>query len=212
MHSSVSNYAGKLNLKRFMKRNKTNVILWISFAIFILFAFHFFSDGDFSFLLTLGSMVCCFGFILVLFKVVSTQSVMGLSLKSMQCYAIVFLTRTIAITKTQGYLPFDRSGDWLYQTIECLTFIVILIVIYFIMYQFKYTHNYHHDTFGVSLLNTKYASLLLIVPCVILGLCCHPSLGHNFFYDSCWAISQYLESVAIYPQLIMFQKNRLFCV
>ena len=71
MHSSVSNYAGKLynqffsddilfmtngsllrrNLKRFMKRNKTNVILWISFAIFILFAFHFFSDGDFSFLL-----------------------------------------------------------------------------------------------------------------------------------------------------------------
>ena len=42
----------------------------------------------------------------------------------------------------------SSSGDWLYQTIECLTFIVILIVIYFIMYQFKYTHNYHHVCFS----------------------------------------------------------------
>ncbi|KAK8803568.1 hypothetical protein WA158_001262 [Blastocystis sp. Blastoise] len=208
MISSVSDYAGRLNLKRFVKKNRANVLLWTSFIVFIMFAFHFFSDGDFSFLLTLGSMVCCFGFILILIKVITSQSVMGLSLKSLQCYAVVFLTRTIAITRSEGYLPFDRSGDWLYQTIECLTLLVILVVIYCIMVQFRYTHNAHQDTFGNNYVSQKLGALLLIVPCLILGFLFHPALAHSYFLDSCWSVSQLLESVAIIPQLTMFTKNR----
>eukprot|EP01138_Halocafeteria_seosinensis_P012279 gb/GECG01012548.1/.p1 GENE.gb/GECG01012548.1/~~gb/GECG01012548.1/.p1 ORF type:complete len:142 (+),score=13.75 gb/GECG01012548.1/:1-426(+) len=35
----------------------------------------------------------------------------------------------------------------------------------------------------------------------------HPSLNSNFFTDTAWAFSLYLEAVAIIPQLYLFQKK-----
>ena len=37
--------------KKYLKANRSNVLLWSSLVVFILFVYHFFSDGDFSFLL-----------------------------------------------------------------------------------------------------------------------------------------------------------------
>ena len=39
------------NYKKYLKANRSNVLLWCSLLVFILFVYHFFSDGDFSFLL-----------------------------------------------------------------------------------------------------------------------------------------------------------------
>jgi len=42
-------------------------------------------------------------------------------------------------------------------------------------------------------------------PCLLLGLLLHPNLNQNFLTDSAWTFALYLESVAILPQLLMFQ-------
>lgn len=39
------------NYKKYLKANRSNVLLWCSLLVLILFVYHFFSDGDFSFLL-----------------------------------------------------------------------------------------------------------------------------------------------------------------
>ena len=73
----------------------------------------------------------------------------------------------------------------------------------------KYTHNSHHDTFGQgSFLPKQVTSLYLIIPAVILALIVRPHRSGTYC-DLLWAISMYLEGVAIYPQLYMFQKNRV---
>ena len=36
---------------------------------------------------------------------------------------------------------------------------------------------------------------------------CYRSLNHDFLSDVAWTISMYLESVAMVPQLYMFQKQ-----
>ena len=56
-------------------------------------------------------------FCMLLYKVWSQQSVAGVSLKSLQCYAVVFLFHFLSVVRHQGYLPFDSSGDWVYQLI-----------------------------------------------------------------------------------------------
>jgi hypothetical protein len=33
------------------------------------------------------------------------------------------------------------------------------------------------------------------------------SLNHEFFSDTCWTLSMYLEAVAMIPQLYMFQRQ-----
>ena len=53
-------------------------------------------------------MVSAFSFCLVLFRAITAKSVSGVSLKSLQCYACVFLARTIAVCNSTSYLPFDK--------------------------------------------------------------------------------------------------------
>ena len=103
----------------------------------------------------------------------------------------------------------SRSGDWFYQVVELTSLLAVLINIYLIMGPLKYTHNSHHDTFGQGhFLPKQYTSLFLIVPAIVLALIVRPHRSGTYC-DLLWAIAMYLEGVAIYPQLHMFQKNRV---
>ncbi|KAK8795996.1 hypothetical protein WA171_003960 [Blastocystis sp. BT1] len=196
------------DFKKYLKANRSNMLLWIVMFLVIMITYHFFSDGDFSFLLTLASMTSAFGFILVLIKCYFSKSVAGISIKSMQCYAIVYALRLVAIMNSKAYLPYDASGDWLYTVVLWITLIIIVLILYLMTVPLKYTHNVHHDTWGQQYVNKKYTSLLLIVPSFILALIVRPQRSGKGFIDFCWASSMYLESVSILPQLHMFRKNR----
>lgn len=47
----------------------------------------------------------------------------------------------------------------------------------------------------------------LAAPCFVLAVLFHPGLNSHFLADTTWAFSMYLESVAMLPQLVMFQKQ-----
>ena len=105
-----------------------------------------------------------------------------------------------------------RSGDWFYQTVEGLSLVIVLLNMYLICFPMRYTHDSHHDNFGNnSFLPKQLTSLYLIVPAVILALIVRPHRSGSYC-DLLWAIAMYLEGVAIYPQLHMFQKNRVCIV
>ena len=60
----------------------------------------------------------CFGFGLLNFRMWSSKSAKGVSLKTLELYALTFLVRLLSIMRHQGYLPFDKSGDWFYHTVS----------------------------------------------------------------------------------------------
>merc|ERR1719359_1016671 len=95
--------------------------IWGSFTLFVMAVFWLFSSGDFSFLLTLSSIVGMFSFLMVAIKIESAKSVKGVSLKMMECYVLICFCRLCAIVPFEGYLPFDKSGDWLYQLTEAVS-------------------------------------------------------------------------------------------
>jgi ER lumen protein retaining receptor len=51
------------------------------------------------------------------------------------------------------------------------------------------------------------ALVYLAAPCLVLAVLFHPGLNSHFLADTTWAFSMYLESVAMMPQLFMFQKQ-----
>lgn len=157
----------------------------------------------------MGSLVQLFAFITLGFKILKTQSVMGISLQTLQCYACVYFARSLSVLFFQGYLPYDKSGDWLYQFCEVVSLFVVLYDIYLVAVTFKTTHNRHLDSFGaVNWLPPGYGNLLLIVPALILAILFHANLNHYFLTDVCWMFAQYLEAVSILPQLHMFSRNK----
>lgn len=181
---------------RFMKTEMFKV--WSGFAVFVLAIWFMFSSGDFSFLLTLSSIVSMFSFIMVVVKIESARSVKGVSLKMMECYIIVFFGRLCAIVPFEGYLPFDKSGDWLYQLCEFVGMCLAGVIVFMCRVKYPGEYNVGTDTFH---------HLWLILPCLAVSLIFHPNLNNFLPSDIAWAFALYLESVAVLPQLFQFMKE-----
>eukprot|EP00746_Dinoflagellata_sp_MGD_P089302 gnl/MRDRNA2_/MRDRNA2_35259_c0_seq1.p1 gnl/MRDRNA2_/MRDRNA2_35259_c0~~gnl/MRDRNA2_/MRDRNA2_35259_c0_seq1.p1 ORF type:complete len:284 (-),score=24.39 gnl/MRDRNA2_/MRDRNA2_35259_c0_seq1:427-1278(-) len=171
---------------------------WASFIGCVVLLFWFFSSGDFSFLLTLSSLVSMFSFLMVLIQSETGKSVKGVSLKMMECYLAIQLGRLCAIVPFEGYLPFDKTGDWLYQVVEALTFCLAGSIVYMCRFRYDKTHDPATDTLN---------HLWLIGPSAVMALIFHPTLNSFLPSDMAWAFALYLESVAVLPQLFMFQKE-----
>eukprot|EP00437_Effrenium_voratum_P059804 CAMPEP_0181489396 /NCGR_PEP_ID=MMETSP1110-20121109/48954_1 /TAXON_ID=174948 /ORGANISM="Symbiodinium sp., Strain CCMP421" /LENGTH=240 /DNA_ID=CAMNT_0023616215 /DNA_START=56 /DNA_END=779 /DNA_ORIENTATION=- len=105
--------------------------VWGGFTLVAFIVFMLFSSGDFSFLLTLSSLVSVFSFVMVALKIETGRSCKGVSLRMMECYLAIFLFRLFAIVPFEGYLPFDKSGDWFYQTCEALGLCLAGVMVYF---------------------------------------------------------------------------------
>lgn len=58
-----------------------------------------------------------------------------------------------------------------------------------------------------SHLSNRLCAIVKYVSARLMMQLFHPTLNNNFFTDTAWAFSLYLEAVAIMPQLYLFQKK-----
>ena len=65
-----------------------------------------------------GLLVRMFAFHDLAYFLFAKKSVTGVSFKFLQCYVCVFIFQLSSILDYEGYLPFDRSGDFIYQAFE----------------------------------------------------------------------------------------------
>jgi len=183
------------------EKARQNLAVCVSYVVFALLAgvvaMHF-SDLDFSAVLTAGAGAQFFGFYLLLQKAQSTHSVAGISSKTLELFVLVFLFRLPCTCLRNGYLPVDRSGDWVYQVADFSSLLIIIQLIYCI--QKKYAATYQHELDSLPVWNAVPA-------CIVGAVVLHGDLNHSFFYDTMWTISMNLETIAMLPQLWMLVKK-----
>lgn len=59
---------------------------------------------------TYASLTRGFGFAVLLGLMLMKEHARGVSLKSLELYALVFASRLVSVMQHEGYLPYDRSG------------------------------------------------------------------------------------------------------
>uniref|UniRef100_A0A7S0LDA2 ER lumen protein-retaining receptor n=1 Tax=Coccolithus braarudii TaxID=221442 RepID=A0A7S0LDA2_9EUKA len=143
--------------------------------------------GDFSHLLS---------FIVMFWKLFSSKSVAGVSLKTQEIYVMVFLAR---------YVDIFWNTLSLYNSIMKVIFIASSIaIVYVIRFASPHKNTYDKEDDG-------FPHMYLVLPALLLGICVNQdtwafSAAYSAF-EMCWAFSIYLEAVAILPQLFMLQKQ-----
>lgn len=197
----------KLNVGQQLKQLNNNVILWAVFFTASLFVYFLLSGGDFSFLMTYGAMLRMFGFGVLNAKTFLSKRATGVSIKTLQLYCLVFTFRLTSIVRHEGYLPYDKSGDWLYHVIEIAGLTFTGAALWGCTTLFKNTYQADLDTFGEKNVPPGAGAVYLAGPVLLLALLVHPSLNNDFLSDVAWTYAMYLESVALIPQLYMFQKQ-----
>merc|ERR1712176_646884 len=137
-------------------------------------------------------------FLFVVVSIEAAQSAKGISLKMMESYVFLCGARLFAIIPFEGYLPYDSSGDWLYQLIEGFTFCLAGSIVYLCRVRYRDTYDPQSDTIN---------HLYMIAPCFCIACVFHPNLNNFMTSDIAWAFALYLESIAGMPQLFMFQRE-----
>jgi len=189
----------------------------------VLLIYHLISDGDFSFLLTLSSLARMAGFGIVLFGFFREKNAQSLSLKTMQLYVAVHFLRLCSILFYEGYLPYDSTGDWVYQSSEVASLLEVGAIVFMIMSMRRIKSTYeltsNADVLGVDRsssiipINVPFvpphlSALVIVVPCLVLAIIFHPSLNNNIFTDIAWTSALYIESLALLPQLYLLHKRQ----
>jgi len=185
--------------QKFVRENKQTCgqIGGVTAIVFIIYMF--FSDGDFSFLMTLSSILSLASFLNVVYVIHSKGSVCGVSCNMMLCYVVAFLARLMSIMWMDGYLPYDRTGDYIYRGTEIGCFASSCYIVYLCKVKFAATYDEAADVFK---------SYYLIGPAFVLGFLFHPHLNGYMLCDVAWSMALYLESIACLPQLVLFRKQK----
>jgi len=184
---------------------------WMVLATTVLAAYHLFSDGDFSFLMTLSSMCSAFGMMMLCFQFTSARSLEGISLKTVQLQMMTFLFRFFATLWHEGYLPLDSSGDVIYRLAECVSLGASCIALYMAYSSFFFTYDGEKDSFGnfgpTGGDRSKYGALWIAAPALVLALLVHPSLNNAWWSDVAWTFALYVDVLVVAPQLYMMHNS-----
>lgn len=157
---------------------------------------------------TLGGMIRMFALILINIKIYThPMHSNGVSAKTMQLYVLVFFFRLCSILFYEGYLPFDKSGDWFYQLVEILSLLLSGLALFLIYGPYKMDYMPEQDNFGALRIPNALGNVYIIVPAFILSIFFHPSLNSNIITDMAWTLAMIIEAVAILPQLVVFQRT-----
>ena len=179
-----------------LKKRRKDIIFWFSVVFAILFIYIFISSKDFSFFLVLSSIVQTSAFVIILLKVTDRQNVSGLSANTLISYSILLFARLTSTLFYPGYLPNDSSGSWLYQLSDIISMLICCLLIYLLYFKYRETSD--------LILDNKIPFYFLVVPSYLLAVLVKSNLNNNFFCDTNWAFSMYLETVAIFPQILLF--------
>merc|ERR1719473_2316450 len=157
-----------------------------------------FSDGDHSTVLTLGSIVQCLAFFLLLQKVKMQQSVAGISSKMLEMHVLVFTFRLSSTLTKNGYLPIDRSGDWVYQAADICSLLLVVQLLWMVHKEYHQTYQSSHDTLEIW---------RAVPAAIVLGIAFHGRLNKSLLFDITWMIGMNLDTIAMLPQYFMLVKQ-----
>ncbi|MQM18681.1 hypothetical protein Taro_051677 [Colocasia esculenta] len=137
-----------------------------------------------------GDMTHLMSVIVLLLKIHTIKSCAGISLKTQELFALVFISR---------YLDIFTEFISLYNTVMKLIFLGSSFSIVWYMRRHRIvnrSYDKEQDTFRHH---------FLILACLFLALLIHEKFT---FKEVMWTFSLYLEAVAILPQLVLLQRTR----
>jgi hypothetical protein len=174
-----------------------NLCCYAGFLFFWFLVWGNCSSLKFSAILTGASCVQCLGFLLLTLKVRGQKSVSGLSSRTLNLFVIHLASRLVSTSLKNGYIPMDKTGDYMYQVIDACTLALVVHLVYCVHKSYAHTYQEEYDTLPLE---------PLVAGSFILAVFVHGHMNRNFFFDSCWAFSMNLEMVVLLPQLWMMAK------
>merc|ERR1719421_409953 len=142
-------------------------------------------------------MVQALAFTFLQMQISTSGTVAGISGKALTMHAIKLCCRLCSSLFLDGYLPTDKSGDWIYQLGDVLSLLMVLQILYYVYGLYKASYQFEADTLDIR---------NLIMGAVVLAVLIHPDMNSSVPMDIVWTTHLYVDAIAMVPQLWMISR------
>ena len=176
----------------------TQVVIAYTIAIMSMYAmYHMVADREFSAVLTMSVMFQCLAFMLLAVQLLS-GSAAGISAQSLKLEALALCFRMSSTVWLEGYLPMDKTGDWLYQTVDFFSLVIVLWLLHCLLVAQKTTYQMDEDTLPIA---------PIVLGCLVLAILLHADMNDRPLFDTIWLASLFLGVAAAMPQLWLITRT-----
>merc|ERR1719387_2358569 len=187
-HPTAAMYAQDVMCPKAKGESSNTLMAWVGFLGVGAFTYHEIANKQFTAILTLSVIVQALAFLLLHMQVSASQSVAGISGRSLIMHALKLCCRLGTTLWLDGYLPTDKSGDWIYQVGDVLSLLLVLQILFSIFVAHKGSYQSNDDTLDVS---------NLLLGAVVLAVIVHPSLNAWTPFDILWTVHLYVDAMAM---------------
>ena len=186
-----------------VRKRKKDYIFW-GISIFIVLAiFLFLCSKEIYVLQTLSSITKTLSFIIILLKVFNFESCSGLSVNSLICFFISFFCRNFVVIFFKFRLrnfKIDMINSVFNRISEFSSFFIICILLYAIYIKYPVTSD--------ITLDNRMPFYYLVIPAFLIAIPFKPWIYRYWFIDLIWIFSIFLDSISIYPQIMLFSSKK----
>jgi hypothetical protein len=178
------------------------ILVYVAFISIAGYVYHVIAGQAFSSVLTLSAVFQCLAFSLLGAQIMISNSVAGISAKSLLLDVFALASRLTATVLEEGYLPSDQTGDWIYQAFDGLSLAMVVWVLYRVCSVQRTTYEADEDAFP---------AMPLALGSLVLAAVFHANLDESPFYDTMWMCGVYASAISVLPQLWMMTHRRGKC-
>ena len=183
-----------------MRKRKNDLIFWaVSLSIVLMFLI-FICDKENSLYFVLSSMAQTLSLVIIILRVTQYQSCSGISINYLICFIIVLITRLITNIFSSYDIQIGLINSIFLYISQILSLLICLYLLYLIFFEYPETSD--------KMIDNKMPFYYLIIPTFFVAILFKPYIFRNWFFDLMFIYSIILESVAIYPQIILFSVKK----
>jgi len=175
------------------------VVAYMIFLSSIFAMYYTIAERKFSVIMTVSVMFQCLAVVLLGLQSLTSGSAAGISAQALVLEAMSLSCRLSSTVWLDGYLPVDKTGDFLFQAIDVCSLVIVLWLLHRVLIVQRDTYQALEDSLPVA---------PIALGSFILAMVFHANMNARPLFDALWMASLFMGVAQVLPQLWLITRTQ----
>jgi multisubunit Na+/H+ antiporter MnhC subunit len=173
----------------------------VAYTVFLLAmygVYHSIAGRAFSVVMTFSVMFQCLAVVLLGMQSLSSNSASGISAQALVLEAFSLGLRLSSTVWLDGYLPVDKTGDFLFQAVDVCSLVIVIWLLHRVLVVQSDTYQASDDSLPVA---------PIVLGSLVLAMVLHGDMNGKPFFDTLWMAGLFMGVAQVLPQLWLIARQ-----
>merc|ERR1719272_1589858 len=174
------------------------VVAYTCFLVSLFGVYHGIASRQFSVVMTMSVMFQCLAVVLLGLQSLASNSAGGISARALVLEALSLGCRLSNTVWLDGYLPVDKTGDFLFQAVDVCSLVIVLWLLHRVLIVQSDTYQASDDSLPVA---------PIVLGSLVLAMVLHGDMNGKPFFDTLWMAGLFMGVAQVLPQLWLIARQ-----